>query len=311
MSLFRYPKGRKGHLDGPRSQGPLSFRIATNNSLCEEWEGGILKIGRQDQHASAISTSNAETIVVRGRSLTEELMGKVSFTELTWLLVTGAMPSAAQRTVLDSTLVAIAEHGLVPSVQAARLTLAAAPEALQGAVAAGILGCGSVVLGASEAAGRFYADIAGRAGAPAGLDAAITQVVGEYRAAKRAVPGYGHPLHKGHDPRAQRLLEICRGVGLAGRHIEIAERVEKRLPQLIGKPLALNVSGGIPAVLLDAGYPVLALKGVPLLARTASLIGHLLEEQQRGIGFVMSHAAARAIDYDGERPPGFVPSADA
>jgi citrate synthase len=239
---------------------------------------------------------------VRGRSLTEELMGKVSFTELIWLLVTGSMPSAAQRAVLDSTLVAIAEHGLVPSAQVARMTLAAAPEALQGAVAAGLLGCGSVVLGASEAAGRFYADIAARAAAPAGLDAAIGQVVGEYRSGRRSIPGYGHPLHKGHDPRAQRLLAICRQAGLGGRHIEIAERVEQLLPQLAGR---------IPSVLLDAGYPLLALKGVPLLARTAGLIGHLLEEQQRAIGFVMSHAAAQAIDYDGEVPPGFVPSANA
>jgi len=64
-------------------------------------------------------------------------------------------------------------------------------------------------------------------------------------------------------------------------------------------------------VLLDAGYPLLALKGVPLLARTASLVAHLLEEQQRPIGFVMSNAAARAIDYDGGAPPGFEPSEEA
>ena len=247
---------------------------------------------------------------MRGRNLTEELIGKVSFTELVWLLVTGTMPSTAQRTVLDSTLVAIAEHGLVPSAQVARMTLAAAPEALQGAIAAGILGCGSVVLGSSEAAGRFFAEVAERAGKHPTLDAAITEVVGEYRAARRAIPGYGHPLHKGMDPRAARLLQIARQAGLAGRHIEIAERVEQLLPQLVGRTLALNVSGGIPAVLLDAGYPLLALKGVPLLARTAGLIGHLLEEQNRPIGFVMSHAAARAIDYDGESPPGFTKSVD-
>ena len=119
-----------------------------------------MKIGRQDRHSSAISTSNEETIVVRGRDLARELIGSISFTEHFWLLVTGAMPSAAQRRVLDATLVAIAEHGMVPSVQASRLTYAAAPEALQGAVAAGILGCGSVVLGSSEAAGFFLASIA-------------------------------------------------------------------------------------------------------------------------------------------------------
>jgi citrate synthase len=221
--------------------------------------------------------------------------------------LSGALPSPAQRRVLDATLVAIAEHGMVPSVQAARMTLAAAPEALQGAVAAGILGCGSVVLGSSEAAGRLFAEIQTRAAAASLREAALA-VLREYRAAKRAIPGYGHPLHKGRDPRALRLFSVAAETGTAGRHAEIAGLVEQLLPEVIGRPLALNVSGAIPAVLLDAGYPLLALKGVPLLARTAGLVAHLLEEQTRSIGFVMSHAAARAIDYDGDVPDGFVPS---
>lgn len=266
-----------------------------------------MKIGRQDQRSSAISTSNEETILVRGRDLARELIGTIGFTEHFWLLVTGALPSEPQRRILDATLVAIAEHGLVPSVQVSRMTLAAAPEALQGAVAAGILGCGSVVLGSSESAGRFLAEIAARAEGGS-LENAAAAVVGEYRQAKRAIPGYGHPLHRGHDPRALRLIEVATQLGTAGRHVEIAQAVEKLLPQLLGRPLTLNVSGAIPAVLLDCGYPLLALKGVPLLARTAGLVAHLLEEQQRAIGFVMSHAAAQAIDYDGEMPPGFKPS---
>ena len=270
-----------------------------------------LKIGRQDQHISAISTSNAETILVRGRDLVRELVGTLGFTEHFWLLVTGVLPSPAQRRVLDATLVAIAEHGLVPSVQASRLTLAAAPEALQGAVAAGILGCGSVVFGSSESAGRFFDAIKARAAAETSLELAATAVVREYRAAKLAIPGYGHPLHSGGDPRASRLLEVAADTGIAGRYVEIARLVERLLPGVISRPLPLNVSGAIPAVLLDAGWPLAALKGVPLLARTAGLIAHLVEEQQRSIGFVMSHAAARAIDYDGETPAGFSPSDEA
>jgi len=267
-----------------------------------------LKIGRQDHRSSAISTSNEHTIVVRGRDLTAELVGTIGFTDHVWLLITGALPSAAQRRVLDATLVAIAEHGLVPSVQASRMTLAASPEALQGAVAAGILGCGSVILGSAEAAGRFLAEIAGELAALS-LSEAIAKVVGEYRAARRAIPGYGHPLHKGGDPRAARLFQVAAETGTAGKHAQIAPAVEQQLPQLIGRPLALTVSGAIPAVLLDAGYPLQALKGVPILARTASLIAHLLEEQQRPIGFVLSHAAAQAVDYDGSVPAGFEPSA--
>jgi citrate synthase len=258
-----------------------------------------VKIGSQLHRSTAISTSNETTILVRGKDLNEDLVGRLSFTEHFWLLLTGTAPSTMQRRILDATLVAIAEHGLVPSVVAARMTLAAAPEALQGAVAAGILGCGSVVLGSSEAAGQFMAAIAARMDSGIGAEQAASSVVLEYRSSRRPIPGYGHPLHKDFDPRVKRLFDVAEEVGAGGRHTLIARQVERVLPDLLGKPLALNVSGAIPAVLLDAGYPLAALKGVPILARTAGLIAHLLEEQLRPIGFVMSHAAAAAIDYDG------------
>jgi citrate synthase len=267
-----------------------------------------VKIGSQTHRSTAISTSNEATILVRGRDLTRDLIGHIGFTDHFWLLLTGALPTPAQRRILDATLVAIAEHGLVPSVQVARMTLAAAPEALQGAVAAGILGCGSVVLGSSEAAGQFFAAIAARIEAGEPIAQAAKTVMLEYRAGRRSIPGYGHPLHTDFDPRARKLFDVAKEAGSVGRHIEIARQVERLLPELLGKPLALNVSGAIPAVLLDAGYPLAALKGVPILARTAGLIAHLLEEQSRPIGFVMSHAAAAAIDYDGEAPPDFRPT---
>jgi citrate synthase len=269
-----------------------------------------MQIGSQAHHSSAISSSNERVILVRGHDLCSDLIGKVSFTDHVWLLITGQMPSAAQSTVLDATLVAIAEHGLVPSVQVSRMTLAAAPEALQGAVAAGILGCGSVILGAAETSGRLLADLVARASeapSPTALVEAAEARVREERAARRPVPGYGHPLHKERDPRVDRLIGVAQQAGCAGAHIEAARAVEQVLPAIIGKPLAMNVSAAIAAVLLDAGYPLLALKGVPILARTASLVAHLLEEQKRPIGFVLSHAGAAAIDYDGPAPSGFVP----
>ncbi len=269
-----------------------------------------MKIGRQTHRTSAISTSNEETILVRGRDLAGELIGNINFTDYFWLLVTGVAPTVAQRRVLDATLVAIAEHGLVPSVQASRMTLAAAPEAMQGAVAAGLLGCGSVVLGSSEAAGQFFAEIATRSKAGTSVEEAATAVIREYRQQKRAIPGYGHPLHKGYDPRARRLFAVATEAGCAGTHMEIAQTVERLLPAMLGKPLSMNVSGAIPSVLLDAGYPLTGLKGVPLLARTAGLIAHLVEEVQRPIGFVLSHAGSSAIGYDGPAPEGFEPSHD-
>jgi citrate synthase len=264
-----------------------------------------MKIGRQEHRSSALSTSSADTIVVRGKDLCRDLIGKVSFTEYLWFLLCGELPGAPQRRVLDATLVAIAEHGLVPSVQAARMTYAAAPEALQGAVAAGILGCGSVILGAAESAGKMLADVVARS-RDSNLETAATAVITELRAVRKPVPGYGHPLHKGEDPRATRLFQVATEAGLPDAHRRAAKQVEALLPGLTGKALVMNVSAAIPAVLLDAGFPVGALKGVPILARTASLVAHLLEEQTKPIGFVLSHAAARAIDYDGALPEGFV-----
>ena len=261
-----------------------------------------MKIGSQTFRSTAISVSDAEVINVRGHDLCADLIGKLSFTELVWLLITGKAPTDAQRRLLDATLVAIAEHGLVPSVQASRMTLAAAPEALQGAVAAGILGCGSVILGAAETAGHLLQDVVNRARASS-FDDAAAQVLQEHRNVRRAVPGFGHPLHKDYDPRAKKLLALAKECGTSGEHIEAVLAVQRVLPEIIGKPLAMNISGAIPAVLLDAQYPLLAIKGVPILARTASLIAHLLEEQQRPIGFVLSHAAAEAIEYDGVVAP--------
>lgn len=267
-----------------------------------------MKIGSQAVKSSAISASNAGTIVVRGRDLCRDLIGRISFTEHVWLLVTGALPSDGQRRMLDATLVAIAEHGLVPSVAAARITLATAPEAFQGAVASGLLGCGSVILGAAEAASQFLGSVLART-AGSSLEAAARAVLTGARDAKRAIPGYGHPLHKQSDPRVARLFEVAREAGVSGRHVEAALAVEKLLPEITGKPLVLNVSGAIAATLLDAGYPMQAVKGVPLLARTASLVAHLLEELQRPIGFVLADEGASAVQYDGPSPPGFVPSA--
>jgi len=270
-----------------------------------------MKIGKATIPESAICTSDDETIVVRGEDLCRDLIGKLGFVDYFFLLVTGKRPDAAASRVLDATLVAIAEHGLVPSVQASRMTLAAAPDALQGAVAAGILGCGSVILGASETAGRLFARIDALAQeGKLSLDAAAHQVVQELRTAGQAVPGYGHPLHKARDPRVARLFEVAAEAGTPGRFVAIAEAVERVLPAVTGRDLRLNVSAAIPAVLLDVGFPLDALKGVPILARTAGLIGHLTEELAQPIGFALSYQATREQRYTGALPAGWTPKTE-
>jgi citrate synthase len=265
-----------------------------------------MKIGKETIPRTAISTSNAQTIVVRGKDLSQELIGKISFTDYFFLLVTGGMPSPAASTVLDATLVAIAEHGLVPSVQAARMTLAAAPDALQGAVAAGVLGCGSVILGASETCGRLLDEVRQRAESDGDMAHAALTVVREYRAARRAIPGYGHPLHKARDPRVDALFSVAEAAGGDMTYVRIAEAIEAVIPEVMGKSLMLNVSAAIPAVLLGVGFPLVALKGVPILARTAGLIAHLTEELSHSIGFALSYQATRDLVYDGDAPEGFV-----
>jgi citrate synthase len=251
-----------------------------------------MRIGKQDQPHSAISTSTPETIIVRGKDLCAEVIGKVDFTSYFWLLVTGDEPSKRQIFFANAVLTAIAEHGLVPSVVAARMTYAAAPEAFQGAVAAGLLGCGSVVLGSAEAAGRFLAELV------AG-DTDPREAVAALRSEKKAIPGFGHPLHAGGDPRADLLLRLAADHGAEGDHIRALRAVEAAIPDVLGRSLPINVNGAIPAVMLDVGFPLQALKGISLLARTASLIGHLQEESERPIGFILSGSAAEAIAYDG------------
>lgn len=258
-----------------------------------------MRIGKQDAPLSAICTSDAESITVRGRDLCGDIIGKMDFTSYFWLLVTGAAPSETQRFFANAVLAAIAEHGLVPSVVAARMTYAAAPEAFHGAVAAGLLGCGSVVLGSAEIAGRFYADLVAATG-----DEPVASIAAEgirrLRAEKRAIPGFGHPQHSAGDPRALLLLDLAEQHCIVGKHIEMLYAIRDALPSVLGRPLPINVNGAIPAVMLDVGFPVAALKGISLLARTASLIAHLQEETERPIGFIMSGAAASAIDYDGD-----------
>jgi citrate synthase len=268
-----------------------------------------MKIGKSTVARTAICTSNEHTIVVRGEDLCQDLIGHVSFADYFFLLLTGKRPDAACSAVLNATLVAIAEHGLVPSVQASRMTYAAAPDALQGAVAAGILGCGSVILGASETAGRLFADIAARVDAGQDLDAVATDAIRTLKAERRAIPGYGHPLHKANDPRVDRLIAVATEAGADLRYVRIAQAIERVIPGIVGRELRLNVSAAIPAVLLGVGFPVASLRGVPILARTAGLIAHLAEEAEAPSGFALSYQATREVQYEGQVPDGFEASA--
>jgi citrate synthase len=229
-----------------------------------------------------ISRVEPDRVVVRDRDLTRELMGSLTFTEYFHLLLTGRDPSDDERYFLDLLLIAIAEHGMMPSNVAARMTLAADPGSLHGAVAAGILGAGPVLLGTSEACALLLAAAVRSGEGPADL-------VARLRASGGKVPGFGHPVHRVSDPRADRIIELSDERGVSGAHVDYARRLRDELA-----PLPLNVSMAIAAVLLDLGFDPGAAKAVPILARTAGLLAHLADERHHPLGFRLARAAEDA-----------------
>jgi citrate synthase len=238
-----------------------------------------------------ISQAYPDRVEVRGRDLTGDLMGRLSFTEYFHLLLTGEEPTEEQRYFLDLLLVAIAEHGMMPTNVAARMTLAADPGSLQGAVAAGILGAGPVILGTSGECARLLGEARASGREP-------LEITREIHAAGGKVPGFGHPVHKPVDPRAERILELADSRGVSGPHTALARQFRDAVAETWGKPLTMNVSMPIAAVMLDLGFPSAAVKAVPILARTAGLLAHLAEEQEQPLGFRMARAAEEAIEYE-------------
>ena len=261
------------------------------------WQG-LLAMGEPVSH---ICQAYPDRVEVRGRDLCNDLMGRVTFTEYFHLLLTGREPTDEQRYFLDLLLVAIAEHGMMPSNVAARMTLAADPESLHGAVAAGILGCGPVILGTSEECARLLERL--QAEVLAGGDPAA--VAGDAARAIRAsggrAPGFGHPVHRPLDPRAERILELADAHGVSGPHVLLARHLRDAVAETWGKPLTMNVAMPIAAVMLDLGFPSSSVKAVPILARTAGLLAHLAEEQEHPVGFLMAAKAEEAVAYKPER----------
>lgn len=256
-----------------------------------------MQIGKADAPVSHIGQAYPDRIEVRGHDLTAELMGRLSFTEYFHLLLTGVEPTEEQRFFLDLLLVAIAEHGMMPTNIAARMTLAADPGSLQGAVAAGILGCGPVILGASEACARLLGEAQAKVVSGATPEAAAEEVTRALHAAGEKLPGFGHPVHRPLDPRAERILELADARGVSGSHVALARACREAAAMTWGRPLTMNVSMPIAAVMLDLGFPASTVKAVPILARTAGLLAHLAEEQQQPLGFLMAARAEEAIEY--------------
>ncbi len=257
-----------------------------------------MQIGKPGDPVSRISQAYPDRVEVRGRDLATELMGEVTFTEYFHLLLTGNDATEEQCYFLDVLLVAIAEHGMMPTNVAARMTLAADPESLQGAVAAGILGAGPVVLGTSQECARLLFAAKDQVDRGAEPQAFVTAMVRQMTEAGNKVPGFGHPVHRPVDPRAERILELADARGVSGSHVALARAFRDAVHEISGKPLTMNVAMPIAAVMLDLGFSADVVKAVPILARTAGLLAHLAEEQERPLGFLMAGKAEEAVEYE-------------
>jgi len=229
-------------------------------------------------------------------------MGKVGFGELAYWLVAGRRPTTSETRVFEAVLVALADHGFTPTAIAARLTYLSAPESLQGALAAGLLGGGSRFLGVTEDCGRFLSQVLATADATptddAGFDALALDAVTRARAEKRFVPGLGHPVHKHRDPRTPVLIRIADEEGLRGPHLRLFEAIGRVHPQVLNRTLPLNGAGVCGAALADLGLPIDLLRGFALLARAAGLLGHLAEERRNPIGMDIYQMVDRHAVYE-------------
>ena len=240
---------------------------------------------------TSLGTSSRDQIRLLGEDLTADLMGKVSFGELAFWLVAMRRPTPSQTRVFEAVLVALADHGFTPTAIAARLTYLSAPDSLQGAMAAGLLGGGSRFLGVTEDCGIYLHDVLAQHRAAggelptddAGWDALALAAVTQTKAAGRFVPGIGHPVHKVTDPRTPVLIGIASEEGLRGPHLRLFEAIGRVHPQVLGRTLPLNGAGVCGAVLADLGLPLAMLRGFALLARTAGLLGQLAEENRMPI----------------------------
>jgi citrate synthase len=251
-----------------------------------------------------IGTSTEDSIQLLGNDLAQDLLGKISFGELAFWLVARRRPTEAELRVFEAVLVALTDHGFTPTAIAARMTLYSAPESLQGAIAAGLLGAGSRFLGVTEDTATFLAEGLDGAGATASWsqadwDELAVRVVTKSLTEHRRIPGLGHPVHKIADPRTEVLIGLSRDNGTHGPHLALLQAIGRVHPGLLDRTLPINGAGAAGAALADLGLPTRMLRGFAILARTAGLLGHLAEEQETPVAPAIYRLVDRNAVYTG------------
>lgn len=235
---------------------------------------------------TSLGVSTESTISLLGDDLAGEIMGNVGFGELSLWLVLQHRPTRPQVRVFEACLAALADHGFTPTAIAARMTYLSAPESLQGAIAAGLLGGGTRFLGVTENTASFVHAIVESAtshqlSTREGLDELAAAAVSRTRDQHSRLPGFGHPVHKVADPRTARIIEIAAEEDLYGPHLALLEAMGRVHSAILGRSLPINGAGAVGAALADLGFPLKLIRGVSLLARSAGLLGQLAEELER------------------------------
>lgn len=253
------------------------------------------------QHAhktikTRLCQATPDRIVIRGHDLADEIMGTMTFAETFFLLVTGRRLNAGGTRVFDAVLVTLMEHGLTPQAIATRMTYLAAPDSVQGAIAAGLLGVGGQFAGTMQETAALLAEIV----AAADRDEAARAIVARHRQERRGLPGFGHHMHKPDDPRSRRLIAIAHENGVAGAHVDAVEALSAALDAATGLHLTINATGAIAAVLLDLGFPTTLMRGVAVVSRSAGLVAQIGEETE----LPMANGLWRRVEEEAEyRPP--------
>lgn len=223
-----------------------------------------------------LCTHSTEAITVRGADLVDELIGELTFTEMTYFAITGRRPTRAQTRILDAVLVTLMEHGLTPSAIAARMIYGSTPESLQAGVSAGLLAVGSVFVGTMEGCAALIERIL----AAPDRERAARDIADEYQSSRRPIPGFGHHMHKPDDPRTPKLFALAESEGVPGENIAALRMLSAAVDARFGKHITINATGAIGALLGEIGIPAPVMRGVAVISRSAGLVAHIAEEQQ-------------------------------
>lgn len=243
-----------------------------------------------------LCTHSLTSLHYRGADLVEDLMGKKTFTEVMLMQILGREPRPVDLRIADVVLIVLMEHGLTPSAIATRLVYMSAPENLQGAVAAGLLAVGSSFVGTMENCSGLLDDIVSSADPAA---TAMTLAI-EHKKLGRLVPGFGHHLHKPVDPRAYKLLELAKSEPeLAGHRIRALEQLSAAVDAVAGRPITLNATGAVAALLGEIGVATRVMRGFAVISRAAGLVSHIVEEQQEPSARFIWETVESAIPYEG------------